>query len=331
MKERGVFQAPQNVSTHQHTEEKTMWYLDEFLTHLHSRQLSIRTIKIYRLHADRFIHFCEDRGIRSCNAVTDDDVHRFIVDVLDRQSHTPEWNYVALLCLGRYFAFLVEESILFAPPSIPVKKPRYSSGSYRALDKQTLRILLDQLPVVTDSDIMARAILELGYSAALRPGEIRALKIEDIDNAGGLLFIEQGKGKKDRTVPVGTVALEWVGRYIRNVRPNRLKSSNERSVFVGMRSGTPLTDRALTEFINYRLKRIGAVHISPHQLRASAATHMVSEGMSIGYLQRMLGHTRLDTTRIYVQIHAEELKQVMNRSHPRVHLEEAIQTRRKLT
>jgi integrase/recombinase XerD len=308
-----------------------MWYLDELQTHLHSRQLSIRTIKIYRLHVNRFIHFCEDRGIRGCNAVTDDDVHRFIVEVIDRLSHTPGWNYVALLCLKRYFAFLVEESILFAPPSIPVKKPRYSSGSYRALDKQTLRILLEQLPVATDSDIMARAILELGYSAALRPGEIRALKIEDIDNAAGLLFIEQGKGKKDRTVPVGTVALKWVHWYIREVRPNRLKTPNERCVFVGMRSGAPLTDRALTGFLSYRLKRVGLPHLSPHQLRASAATHMVNEGMSIGYLQRMLGHTRLDTPRIYVQIHADELKKIMNRSHPRVHLEEAFQTRRRLT
>ena len=308
-----------------------MWYLDEFQTYLQSRQLSNRTVSNYRLHVNRFIRYCEARGITGCNAVTDDDVHRYTNEALDRLSHTPGWKYVALLCLGRYFAFLVDQSILFAPPSVPVKKPRHSSGSYRALDKHTLRMLLDQLPVVTESDVMARAILELGYSAALRPGEIRRLKIEDINEAAGLLFIEQGKGKKDRTVPVGKVALEWVHRYIREVRPNHLRIRDERHVFVGMRSGVPLTDRALTEFVSYRLKRIGEQHLSPHQLRASAATHMVSEGMSIGYLQRMLGHTRLDTTRIYVQIHAEELKQIMNRSHPRVHLEHTVQTGRKLT
>ena len=305
-----------------------MWYLDEFQTHLHSRQLSIRTIRNYRLQVNRFIRYCEDRGIPGCKVVTDDGVHRFIVEVLDRQSHTPGWKYVALLCLGRYFAFLVDQSILFAPPSVPVKKPQYSSGSYRALDKHTLRMLLDQLPLISDSDLMAKAIFELGYSAALRPGEIRAMKIEDIDNAGGLLFIEQGKGKKDRTVPVGATALKWVGRYIREVRPNRLRSPNERRVFVGMRSGMPLSDRALTEFLNYLLKRVGLQHLSPHQLRASAATHMVSEGMSIGYLQRMLGHPRLDTTRIYVQFQADELKQIMNQSHPRVRLEGAFKNRR---
>ena len=190
-----------------------------------------------------------------------------------------------------------------------------------------MRSILDRLPVESDSDVMAKAIFELGYSAALRPGEIRALKLEDIDYAGGLLFIEQAKGKKDRTVPVGTTALAWVRRYVRDVRPGRLKTADERIVFVGMRSGMPITHRALSEFLSYRLKRIGVQHLSPHQLRSSAATHMVSEGMSIGYLQRILGHSRLDTTRIYVQIHTDELKTVMNRSHPRKHFERSINTR----
>ncbi len=171
---------------------------------------------------------------------------------------------------------------------------------------------------------MAKAIVELGYSAALRPGEIRALKIEDIDFSTGVLFIEQGKGKKDRTVPVGTTALRWVHRYIHEIRPNHLKRPSERCVFVGMRSGVPLSHRAITEFLTYRLKRLGFLKISPHQLRASAATHMVSEGMSIGYLQRILGHKGLNTTKTYVQIHADELKDVMQRSHPRVHLEKLI-------
>ena len=176
-----------------------MWYLDEFQTYFESRQLSARTVSNYRLHVNRFIRYCEDDGVSGCTAVCDDDVHRFTTKVLDRQSYTAGWKYVALLCLRRYFAFLVEQSILFAPSSVRLKKPRYSSGSYRALSKHTLRMLLDQLPVATDSDIMARAIIELEYSAPLRPGEIRRLKIEDIDNAGGLLFIEQGKRKAEPT------------------------------------------------------------------------------------------------------------------------------------
>ena len=303
-----------------------MWYLNEFREYLRSRQLSDRTIGCYRLHVDRFIRYCDD--IDDCKAVSDADVLKYIRDVIDRLSHTPGWKYVGLLCLKKYFAFLVERSLLFAPPLVPVKKPRYCSGSYRAIDKQKIQMLLDTFPVTKASDIMAKAILELGYSAALRPGEIRALKIEDIDYSAGLLFIEQGKGKKDRTVPVGTVALMWIRRYIHEIRLKHLADNAERCVFIGMRSGVPLTHRGITEFLSYRLKRLGLTNVSPHQLRASAATHMVGEGMSIGYLQRMLGHKRLNTTKIYVQIHADELKKVMQASHPRVHLQKTIDSRR---
>ena len=184
-----------------------------------------------------------------------------------------------------------------------------------------MRKILDTFPATAASDIMAKAILELGYSAALRPGEIRRLKIEDIDFSNRVLFIEQGKGQKDRTVPVGHKALKCVRRYIREVRPNRLKEPADRSVFIGMRSGMPLSNRAFIEFLAYRLERAGVTRIAPHRLRASAATHMVNAGMNIGFLQQILGHKRLDTTRIYVQIHANELKQVLERSHPRVNFE----------
>ena len=295
-----------------------MWYLTEFQEYLRTEQLCALTIGNYRLHVGRFIRYCEDHNICGCKAVGDDDVRDYVNDVLDNLPHTPGWKYNATLCLKRYFAFLVERSLLFAPPAVPVKKPRYFSGSYQAIEKDELRTVLDTFPVTRTSDIMAKAMLELGYSAALRPGEIRRLKIEDIDFSNQVLFVEQGKGKKDRTVPVGETALTWVRRYIRDVRPGRLKHPAERTVFVGMRSGMPLTNRALTEFIAYRLARSGTERIAPHRLRASAATHMVSAGMNIGFVQQILGHKRLDTTRIYVKIHAAELKAVLERSHPRV-------------
>ena len=298
-----------------------MWYLNEFQEHLRAEQLTDLTIGNYRLHVGRFIRYCEEHGIDDCKVVSDDDVHSYVHGVLDILPHTPGWKYIAASCLKKYFTFLVDRSLLFAPPAVPAKKPRYSSGSYQAIEKIELRTILDTFPASKEADIMAKAILELGYSAALRPGEIRKLKIEDIDFLNQVLFIEQGKGKKDRSVPVGETALIWVRRYIREVRPNHLKEPTERSVFVGMRSGMPLTNRALTEFLAYRLKRAGSMRIAPHRLRASAATHMVNAGMNIGFVQQILGHKKLDTTRIYVQIHADELKKIMARSHPRVHLE----------
>jgi integrase/recombinase XerD len=301
---------------------KNMWYLNEFQEYLRSERLSDLTISNYRLHVGRFVHYCEDCNIKNCKTVSEDDVESYVHDVLDRLPHTPGWKYIATLCLKRYFAFLADHSLIFIPPVLPAKKPRYFSGSYQAIDKQQLRAILDTFPVNKASDIMAKAILELGYSAALRPGEIRRLKIEDIDFANQILFIEQSKGKKDRTVPAGKTALTWIRRYIREVRPNHLKEPAGRNVFIGMRSGKTLTDRAFTEFVAYRLKRAGLKRITLHQLRSSAATHMVDAGMNIGFVQQILGHTRLDTTQIYVQTHSGELKKILDQSHPRFRFEE---------
>ena len=295
-----------------------MWYLKEFEENLRSRQLGERTTNVYLLHVGRFVRYAEENQITTCKAVSDETVTTFIHEILDMLSLTPGWKYVALLYLKRYFAFLVERSLIFYPPFVPAKKPRYRSGSYKALEKGNLQNLLDEFPTDKDSDIMAKAILELGYSAALRPGEIRRLKIEDIDYQRRMLFIEQSKGKKDRTVPVGEIALRWLRRYVREVRPDYLKDSCERRIFIGMRTGQALSDRAFTEFLSYRLKRAGFEHFSPHQLRASAATHMVEEGLDAGHLQQILGYQRLNTTKIYVQLQTDSLKKVLATAHPRV-------------
>ncbi len=155
---------------------------------------------------------------------------------------------------------MVKQSLVFAPSAVLVRKPRYFSGSYQAIEKDELRI-------------------------------------------------------------IGEKALTWVRRYIREVRPTRPKESTEGRVFVGMRCGKPLSNRALTELLAYRLKRAEVSRIAPHRLRASAASHMVNAGMNIGFVQQILGHNSLDTTRVYVQIHSNELKKIIEVSHPRKHLE----------
>ena len=298
-----------------------MWYLDEFLHELKSRGLCERTIGKYRLHVSRFIRYCRERGIRVCKMLTDTDVGDYIYSYIERRSDTPGWKYAALLSLRRYFEFLTETGALFAPPVTAFKKPRYSAGSYKPVDLERLRLLLDSFPTNSDADIMVKAILELGYSSALRPAEIRKLKIEDIDMRAGTLFIEQGKGRKDRSVPVGKTALRWLHTYIKQSRPKYIEDPAERTVFIGPRTKKPFSHRALTEFILYRLKKNKFHHLCPHQLRSSAATHMVNGGASIGYVQHLLGHSNLNTTKIYVSIQADELSKIMRTKHPRNNIE----------
>jgi site-specific recombinase XerD len=301
-----------------------MWNLDEFLHDLESGGLSERTVGNYRLHVSRFIQYCQDRGITDCKALTDTDVGDYIHSYIERRPDTPGWKYSGLLSLKRYFQFLTDSGALFAPPAMGFKKPRDSTGSYKPVDQETLRFLLDSFPTDRDADITVKAILELGYSSALRPAEIRKLKIEDIDVCAGILFIEQAKGQKDRRVPVGKMALEWLQIYIKQIRLKYVEDPAERTIFLGPRTRRPFSHRGFTEFVRYRLKKHRLPHIAPHQLRSSAATHMVSGGVSIGYVQHLLGHSNLNTTKIYVSIQADELSKIMRSKHPRNFIETKI-------
>ena len=301
-----------------------MWYLEEFVTVLRSSGLNERTVANYRRFTHRMIGYFVANGINHCRKVSENDLQRYLDAGVQLQKFTPGWKYVNTICIHRYFQFLADENIIFAPPRMAIKNPGTWSKSYPAIEKDELRRILDQFPTNCDSDVLAKAILETAYSSALRSGEIRRLKLGDISYASGTLFLEQSKGRKDRVVPVGRTALHWVKRYIKEVRPRHVVNPDDTHVFIGIRSGKPFRHRALAEFIKARLRKHGLPHPNIHQLRASAATHMVNAGMKIGYAQHLLGHQELNTTKVYVQIHQKELDHLLVKHHPRAAMETQI-------
>ena len=163
--------------------------------------------------------------------------------------------------------------------------------------------------------LRARAILELGYSAALRPREIRALKLGDIDRARGVLFIEQSKNLKDRIVPVGDAALGWVDRYIAEVREHTCSTADH--VFTRHTDGGPLSDRGLTWAVSEACRQAGVETIRLYSMRRSAATNLLAAGMGVVHISRLLGHASITTTQIYLHTRERDLARVVEASHPR--------------
>jgi integrase/recombinase XerD len=298
-----------------------MWNIDAFLDELTHRDLKKRTIDSYLLHVERFTNWCTKNGIVSPRRITSSDVQRYIETEIQRCNITPGWKYSATLAVNRYLAALEHQNELFVAPVVPARKPAVSSGGYRAIDREALGTILDSFPTDSGPDVLVKSMLETGYSAALRPCEIRHLEIEDIDFSDGRLFIRQSKGDKDRIVPIGATAILWLKRYITEVRPRNLSDASKRYVYLAIRSGTRFRHRNIAEFVRYRLERHGYPRISLHQLRASAATHMVESGMDISYVQRILGHTELRTTQIYVQIDQRSLAAKLATDHPRTHFD----------
>jgi integrase/recombinase XerD len=175
---------------------------------------------------------------------------------------------------------------------------------------------LEAIPVGTAVGLRDRALFELLYSTGLRAGEASHLDLYDLDLAGGTLRVREGKGGKDRVVPVGRVAAEFLRRYIEEVRPLLVRAREGEVLFV-TRLGTRLT----TTMIDIECRRWREVArlpwLTPHALRHAAATHMLAAGADIRHVQELLGHAWITTTNLYTHVVIGDLLRVHRRTHPR--------------
>jgi integrase/recombinase XerD len=161
---------------------------------------------------------------------------------------------------------------------------------------------------------------EVMYSTGLRRTELARLKLHDLDPARGLLFVRQGKGKKDRLGPIGERAVAWVQKYLDELRSEWVRDPREEHLFLHP-SGTPATPATLTARAHQLLKRAGiAKPGSCHIFRHTMATHMLEHGADVRYVQEMLGHKNLNSTQVYTHVSPGKLKAVHTATHPKARL-----------
>ena len=174
-----------------------------------------------------------------------------------------------------------------------------------------------QQPDVTDPEgLRDRAILETFYSTGMRRMELIHLKIYDLDTDRGMLTIRQGKGKKDRVIPIGDRAAAWVEKYLREVRPNLVTEPYDRTVFLS-NAGEPFCLDHLSNLVRdyvdkANIGKRGACHLFRH----SMATLMLENGADIRFIQQMLGHADLNSTQIYTHVSIRKLKEIHTATHP---------------
>jgi len=197
--------------------------------------------------------------------------------------------------------------------------------SYPALSQEEIESILQEIRIDHPLCLKGKAILELAYSSALRPRELYNLKIVDIDFKNGLIFIEQSKNQKDRIVPVGSIALYWVEKYLREVRPGYIKSKKHGYVFISHKTGEQLTRYGIRSAIRETLRKSGFQPIKPYSLRSTAATALLLNGMNIAYISALLGHTDIKTTQTYLRVKTKELQHELAHKHPLLFIEEQFQ------
>ena len=210
---------------------------------------------------------------------------------------------------------------MFYSPIETYRVPKVRSISRFVYSTKEMRSILDTIRTDRPLSIRTKAILELAYSSALRSCEIRHLCIEQIDTASGMLFIERSKNRKDRKVPVGEIALKWIGTYIRSIRPRFLNGQAHSVVFISHRGGNPLSASGLWRGIMETFTASGTEPIRPHSIRASCATALLENGMHVSYIAEILRHAELSTTQVYLRMKERALSEEIRRRHPRSHME----------
>jgi integrase/recombinase XerD len=221
-----------------------------------------------------------------------------------------------LSALRRFYRFQVREGRLTEDPSVRIDAPRIGRPLPDSLSEQEVEILLDAPETGAALGLRDRAMLELLYACGLRVSELVGLLPEQLSLAQGVVRIT-GKGNKERLVPLGEAAGEWLQRYLEESRPVLCQGRAVRELFVS-RQGRGMTRQTFWHRLRGYARQAGIdKHLSPHTLRHAFATHLLNHGADLRVVQMLLGHSDLSTTQIYTHVARERLKDLHARHHPR--------------
>jgi len=221
-----------------------------------------------------------------------------------------------LSSLRRFFRYLLREGRIDNDPTLEIESPRLGKSLPKSLSEEDVETLLAAPPTDKALGLRDKAMLEVLYATGLRVSELVGLSIAQIDLEQGLVKVV-GKGNKERLVPLGEEAVEWIEKYVKSARTDLLSDQRSDYLFVTARGG-PLTRQAFWHNLKKYVSGTGIrVNVSPHTLRHAFATHLLNHGADLRAVQMLLGHSDLSTTQIYTQVARERLKQLHGQHHPR--------------
>ena len=222
-----------------------------------------------------------------------------------------------LSCVTAFFSWLTREGLALYNPASDLELPRREVRLPKIiLNAAEVEAILNVPDLSTPMGIRDRAILETLYSTGIRRQELCNLRLGDLDYDRGLVRIEQGKGHKDRYVPIGDRAVQWIEKYLLEVRPRLCPSLNEQAIFLNT-LGTRMNANRLGSQVHEIIRAAGIGKTgSCHLFRHTFATLLLENGCDVRYVQEMLGHSKMETTAVYTHVAIKTLKEVHSRFHP---------------
>lgn len=292
--------------------------LVEYIIYLKiERGLSANTVTSYKRDIEKYLTFLTEKKITQL-----DEVSRFeILDFLQtlRQSGAADNSIIRMVSsLRKFHQYLKRESIVSDDPMQLIDTPKKASTLPKAISPQAVEQLLEAPDTTTPLGVRDRTILELMYATGLRISELVNLKLSDMHLTMG--FIQtMGKGEKERIIPLGEIASQWLDHYLDGARVYLQDQSAETSEYVFLNSrGKGLSRQGVWKKVKQLALEAGIdQNVTPHTLRHSFATHLLENGADLRMVQELLGHADISTTQIYTHITKTRLKQVYSDYHPR--------------
>jgi integrase/recombinase XerD len=297
-------------------------YLVRFLEWFAARGYSMSTTSLRSEALRRFIRWADERGIQRPQDVTRPILERYRRHLYHYRKENGEPLSFAtqqqrLIPLRAFFKWLARENHILSNPASELELPRvHRKLPTHILSAEDVEAVMAQTQVHGEMGVRDRAILETLYSTGIRRSELINLKLYDIDIKNGSLLVRQGKGQKDRYVPLGSRAIQWLKLYLEDLRPSIVIEPDEGHVFLH-EFGEPFSKNRLSDMIKKHLRAAGVdMPGAAHLFRHAMATHMLTNGADIRFIQAILGHAQLTTTEIYTHVTIAKLKEVHAMTHP---------------
>ncbi len=291
--------------------------LDEFCDSLWLEDgLSRNTLESYRRDLHKFSAWLEKQRGASLLQASHADIQEFLAHLVGEQKAKATSTSRAISSLKRLFRYLLRQNKMDADPTLQIATPKLPRSLPKSLTEQDVESLLNAPDVTSPLGMRDRTMLEVLYATGLRVSELVTLHVAQVSMDMGVVRV-MGKGSKERLVPLGEEALDWLRRYLAEGRTSLLAGKVSDALFVTARAA------AMTRQMFWHLIKRHAMHgglnkpLSPHTLRHAFATHLLNHGADLRVVQLLLGHADISTTQIYTHVARERLKQLHAKHHPR--------------
>jgi integrase/recombinase XerD len=296
---------------------------EKYQQHLTIINYAPETAKRYIYFLNRFFAWLEAQGVEEIGGVTKDLIQDYQLHLFETTNSRGEPNSVfhqnnALKAIKSLFHFLVEKNYITSDPARDVSYARTPKRLPRSiLTIQEAKKIIHAPNTGTATGYRDRTMMEVFYSTGIRRSELINLMVSDVDHHEGFVRINNGKGNKDRVVPIGRIACRYMENYIKSVRPLFAKDPRENHLFLTV-NGNEMSKNRVWQLIKiYSKKTKIDKNITTHTFRHTCATHMLRNRANIRHIQELLGHSSLESTQVYASVTIMDLKEVHSRCHPR--------------